>query len=148
MSGKANKRKEPEKPKETVPKTTKAAAKSGSDKSKKKKKINSNLAQLFAPNLEEDKESYSADGQNASDSFDSDFFDPESEEGKDEGEFDMEAYLKFRKQEMAKEQDSEEDESDEVEIKPKEKSIKKEEVPKSSDKPIRYIYSISKHHIS
>jgi len=51
---------------------------------------------------EDDKESYKAEEQNVSDSFDSDFFKPESDEEK-EGEFDIDQYLKFRENDISKE---------------------------------------------
>ena len=89
---------------------------SGSE-NKKKKCINANLGQLFAPNIEDDKESYNAEGEEGNDSFDSDFEDPESDEAKeDEKEFNMEDYLKFRQQDVeVEDEDGDEDEDEEDE---------------------------------
>ena len=79
MSGKGSK------PNKEVPtskgKRSKAESSKSSQQPPHKKKKVSQLAQLFAPQIEEDNESYSAEGQQADDSFDDDFFDPESDDG-------------------------------------------------------------------
>eukprot|EP00826_Nyctotherus_ovalis_P035994 TRINITY_DN3146_c0_g1_i1.p1 TRINITY_DN3146_c0_g1~~TRINITY_DN3146_c0_g1_i1.p1 ORF type:complete len:178 (+),score=50.32 TRINITY_DN3146_c0_g1_i1:132-665(+) len=73
---------------------------SRSKTSEKRKKYDGKVS-LPEEDSEDDKESYRAEEQDASDSFDSDFFKPESEEGNEE--FDMEEYIKFRQKDMQEE---------------------------------------------